>query len=313
MDLWLRLDVTLGYRRSAGLLGAHGGLELSATTFVLGALYLAWGWEWLVHGPSTRPRIVARWWAPVLVYAAAVALSVSAAADRFLALSWLLLLTEALLLYVYLLHALRDPAELRFLLQCLCWGLALAGSVIVLQVVTGASHLLGLPLVVWPGPDGAVRAAGTFGSPNSAATYFSILVPLSAGTLLSRRDPALRLAAAAGFGAGVLGLAATVSRGGLLSMAVGLAVVFVVAVRRGWMTHRAVAVVALVVALAAAAFGPLLAARIVDDQGGRAGRGPLSALAVDMARTRPLLGVGPDNFAVALPDHLTPDFSLDWI
>jgi O-antigen ligase len=34
---------------------------------------------------------------------------------------------------------------------------------------------------------------------------------------------------------------------------------------------------------------------------------------VDVARARPLLGVGPDNFVVALPDFVTPDFSRDWI
>jgi len=125
---------------------------------------------------------------------------------------------------------------------------------------------------------------------------------------LARFSRGLRLAAGLSFAIGLLALGTTLSRSAMLAAVIGLASLFVTAARRGWLTGRATIAVIATVTLSTAVFGPALLVRVRGDEGSATSRVPLAGLAMDVIATAPVLGVGPDNYTVALPAVVTPDF-----
>jgi O-antigen ligase len=149
------------------------------------------------------------------------------------------------------------------------------------------------------------RVAGTLGDPNELA---AVLVPgvVLAGALaiVLKRQPLLRLAAA---GAGLVcagGIFLSLSRGGLIALAVALVVSVVVAGR--W---RAQALVLMTfVALGGAFYFSFVAseqavARVTEIEGGT-GRSDLWNIGVRMIQDKPATGVGLGNFEISSVHYL---------
>ncbi len=142
------------------------------------------------------------------------------------------------------------------------------------------------------------RLSGIFGSPNELAFSLErglpVLVALSAG-LIGWHRKALR--------AGVIGvgltLVATISRGGLLGAAVGLALQD----RLGAGRRRKLLALALLGALALVIVVASLAGLGSDSISVRL---QLWDSALQMAAANPIIGIGPDNFLYHLPDYMDP-------
>jgi O-antigen ligase len=156
---------------------------------------------------------------------------------------------------------------------------------------------------------------GAIGGPNTAAGYLALLLPMALAVCWSRLGGLTRTLAFLALGLGCVGLGLTLSRGGTISAVIGLTIVFVLCWRRqGWSLGllSLLAVVSGLVLYFGA--GLLFAERMIGvDQGAAAGRLPLITLAFQIIRDAPLLGIGANNFAVVMPDYLTPEFSRDWL
>ena len=118
----------------------------------------------------------------------------------------------------------RSPAAFRWLLRAWTWSAFAWAVVLIGAVATGNLALAGVTQRT------GVRASLTFGDPNYAANYFFVAVMLVMATQTPRRRLLRMMVCAALLAA----LALTGSNGGLLSFAVGAAVVAVSIVRRQW-------------------------------------------------------------------------------
>jgi O-antigen ligase len=118
----------------------------------------------------------------------------------------------------------RSPAAFRWLLRAWTWSAFAWAVVLIGAVATGNLALVGVTQRT------GVRASLTFGDPNYAANYFFVAVMLVMATQTPRRRLLRMMVCAALLAA----LALTGSNGGLLSFAVGAAVVAVSIVRRQW-------------------------------------------------------------------------------
>jgi O-antigen ligase len=146
----------------------------------------------------------------------------------------------------------RSPAAFRWLLRAWTWSAFAWAVVLIGAVATGNLALVGVTQRT------GVRASLTFGDPNYAASYFFVAVMLVMATQTPRR----RLLRMVVCGALLAALALTGSNGGLLSFAVGAAVVTASIVRRQWGLMPLVATVCTVgllgiFALTAAQFLPV--------------------------------------------------------
>lgn len=212
-------------------------------------LALALGAASLIHlTPSQLPR---RWWALGAFMASAVALP--AFSSELARTHWpaVLGMLSGLALFFITAIALADAGVD-------CEGSARRGSLVVLTstgalcavvVLLQTAGLRWLTSDVYTGLE--FRAPGTFGNPNWAAAFLAPLVPLSLGLGASRERRGLHTAAAVLISVATV---ATLSKGGMLSLAAGL-LAFAVLERRVARPRRLVLVaVATVCAVGAVAW-----------------------------------------------------------
>ena len=120
----------------------------------------------------------------------------------------------------------RSTTALMWLLRAWTWSAFGWALLLIAALATGNHALAGVT------DRTGVRAALTFGDPNYAANYFFVALMIVMATQMPRRR-SLRMAV---YAALLIALAATGSNGGLLSFAVGVAVVVIFYVGRRWGT-----------------------------------------------------------------------------
>jgi len=162
--------------------------------------------------------------------------------------------------------------------------------------------------------DGGVeRFGGTVGSPNTAAAFLALFLPVCLALAVAPAGRGLRRLGMAAFALGLVALVTTLGRGGWVSTLVGIGVFVIVANRRRWPGTTALAGPLAVMVLLVAVLGGAVATRLsADDNGAAASRIPLLELAATMARDHPLLGVGANNEAVAAEPYRTRDVASRW-
>jgi putative inorganic carbon (hco3(-)) transporter len=317
-DVLLQWDVNLGYEPAAGALGAEAGLNLSLTTLALAGLLGVWASE------SVRPlRAAPRWRirpaVPLIAFTAACALSVPLAPDPELGVFYLAMLVQALLLFIYVSSSVTSRGDILFVVDALLAAVALEGVLMLVTATNGWSFdVAGLSTTPSAAAavqlGGEVRAIGTLRSPNTAAAVLEMLLPVALAAMLVPVPRRTRRLATAAFTLGLPALVLTGSRGGLIAFVVAVVVLGVAIARRHGLGARR-PLVAMVVAglLLAVAGAPALSRLIQGDAGSAGSRVPLARLAVDMIESRPVLGVGLNNFAVSIPTYAGPSFTRQWV
>jgi O-antigen ligase len=311
LDIPFPLDVHLNYRYDLAELNAIGGIGISVTTIALIFLYALWCTESLSRMKQQSPPRV---WTSVTValamYLAFAILSVVVAFDVQLALNEIVLLVQTFLLFIYLVATVRTRQDVLFIITMLLIGLILESQVMILLRFVGRSITL-------PGISGRVgdtRVGGTIGSPNSAASYFVIFLAPAMSIVLNRPVRPYRWLAALAFSLGLVGLTLTLSRGGWVGFALSMTFLFVAAWRRGKLRLSTVLMVACSVLLLSLLFRDTVTARVVgDDASPPETRIYLIKLASKIIMDNPVLGIGANNFAIAIAKYATPDFSGEWL
>lgn len=293
------LDLNLLYRPHVG--GAP------AITIALADL-AAWGllglWAlWRVRGqsPARFHASAALVW-PTLLLILVGALSLVNAEDWQLVLFELLRLVKLLVLSLVVTN-LRDDRQLRVLLSVLAVGALVQGGLAVIQYRWGVALGLGFlgekALVQQHLGYVVSRATGTIGHPNILAYFFELLLPLLLALALSFSGRFVRALSGIAFLAGLLGLAATLSRGAWIALPLPLAIVFVSLRWRRLLRPGTWLVLLAASLLAAGVLAPFyrtIELRLTrDDYRSAESRIPLNKAALSIIRQHPLLGVGLNN------------------
>jgi putative inorganic carbon (hco3(-)) transporter len=312
LDIPLQLDVNLNYHPAAANLGSLGGLELSVSTVAVVALYIGWLVEVLLR-PTTAPKPRMKATAPMAIYVGITAISVITAANRELAVFGIVLLVQTFLVYLYLSSTLRTVREIRFVAGLIVVALLLEAAVV---VGLGAGVIRHLPEIITGTRSGGFvdRYGGTIGDPNTAGSFFATTITLSVAWFLMPARRAVRVAAAAAAGVGLVALGLTGSRGGSMSLIISLVLLSIWAVRRGWTRPRHIIAVAVVAMIFVAPVAGRVATRLTtNDRGAAASRLPLDQLAVQMIERRPILGVGVNNVGTELKRSAGPPYVGKWL
>ncbi|MBV9171063.1 MAG: O-antigen ligase family protein [Chloroflexi bacterium] len=320
LDTPLLLGTHLGYRPDLADFGGLVGWDISVTTLALAGLYALWAMNLLgrvgaTHRPAWRASL------PGAAYLACVAVSMLVAEDVTAASFQLALIAQMFLLYLYMVSVVRTREDIVFLVTVLVTALAGEALLMVAQGLGGSSF--SIPSITGRVPlstltqGQASRIGGTIGSANAAAIYLSLLLAPAISVLLTplgrwRKRLAL-LAIVLGAGALIL----TLARGGWVAFAISVAIMCLLAHRRGWLPITApVALIGLVL-LVGLVFRTTIETRLVAyDEGSAASRIPLMQLALRIIEEHPLLGVGANNYVLAMQRYATPNFSDyggDWL
>lgn len=286
---------------------AVAGFNVSITSFCLIALYGIWIAE-AIAGRSPkigryRPVI------PAIVYFLAILASVGVAQSPSLAFYEIVLVVQALMLMVYVVHFVSTREEAWYLVWILLLGLALQSLLVIAQAGLGFSLDLG---PIGTSSRGS-RVAGTVGSPNSLGGYLALVASLALGTALSPTRSNMRYLGAAAFVLGTLSLYLTSSRGAWAGFVVSMLIMAVFTYQREWVSRRLLVTgVALFAAIVVGLLGSSIAERLSSGST-LGGRIDLIEIGISMIRDHPILGVGSNHFAASLGPYVTEDFSASWI
>ncbi|MDA8296257.1 MAG: O-antigen ligase family protein [Actinomycetota bacterium] len=153
----------------------------------------------------------------------------------------------------------------------------------------------------------------TFGNPNHLGGYLATILPIALVLGVAAKRLALRVVAGGFVVAVLVELLRTAARGAWVAAIAALAVLLLAVVpelkRRPLLMAGSAAGVLVVVAAGMAAFGRRLLHEPLSQLFASGGHTPVQQrfdiwhVAVHMALSRPLVGVGPDNFALVYPQH----------
>ena len=271
------------------------------------------GVAWLLQRLlSNRPEPF-RWplWKPILLYGGIQVLSALRAGSPADAWTAVFEYGKAIVIFYLVINLLHTPRQWRQALQAILFAALLLSLPVVYQAVTGSrSDLWGLATQEYKeiitGSFGW-RPGGAIGDPNFFAMILVATIPIAAMQLLEKRERwSRRLLAALALGTAVIAAADTYSRAAFVALAF-ITVVFLIRHPRRKLILLAVAAgMAAMTALMPAAFFTRMDTltqvsltrqqQEIADSSFRARRGEMMT-GVLMARTHPLLGVGPGNYA----------------
>ncbi len=308
IEIPFQLDIYLDYHRDMAEMGAVGGLNFSITTLCLCALFFLISPRAVQKASPSRSN--RRLCPAAICYFGIVCLSILVARDFTLAMFEIGMLLQAFLLYVYIVKAVRTRQDILFVVTMLLIGLALEGLLMNATRFVGHGFSVGaISAIMWDD----LRVAGTIGAPNAAGSYLALLMTLALSVLLAKPRRGLKWLALLAFVLGVPALLFTLSRGAWIAFLVSLTYLFFVAWYRGKLPKVVPAVVATVLLVSVLVFQSMITDRILgDDDRSAYSRIPLMKMALRMICDYPVLGVGPNNYTVAM-QHYIPDFRGAWI
>ena len=317
LDLPFQFGTHLFYSDQDAAFGALGGLSISATTVALAGLYLSW----FVASFANRNRRESppfHFNLPLVLFLAFTAASIFVASVVNLAVYELFLAAQLYLVYLYVANHLRHREDVRFVVFFLLIGCLIESAAMIVLEFTGMpSTIWGLPthIHIQSGVhDAFVRVGGTVGSPNEASAYLSLLLPLAACLLFVDRRPWQKWLACPVLALGGVAMIFTYSRGGLIAVVLSAIILgFVLMRTRGVSLKAPIAIFALLILLYLP-FQSVISGRVFgNDQGSAESRIPLSMLAFRMIADHPILGVGANNFSVAMQRYLTSYFRTGFL
>jgi O-antigen ligase len=313
LDIPLQIGTHFYYQEDDAALGALGGLGISVTTIALTGLYLSW----CIRALARRDREMRSRFhvsLPLTSYLAICALSALLAPNVTLSLFELFLFFESYLVYVYVANTVRTRQEVLFVVKLLLIGCLLESSLMIAARFMDMHAILSaVSLKFQIDPDaarvGLLRVGGTVGSPNTAGAYLGIVLVGAAGVIFARVQRGLKWFALGVLGLGGVALIYTYSRGGWVAFVLAIVgLCFVAARRRGFSLAAPLVTVAILAFLSLPFYGVISDRLLGNDKGSAESRVPLMKLALRISKENPLLGVGPNNFTVAMDRYLTPEF-----
>jgi O-antigen ligase len=271
------------------------------------------GIAWLLQRLLRNRDEPFRWplWKPVLLYGAIQALSAARAGSPVDAWGAVLEYGKAMVIFYLVINLLHTPRQWRQALQTIMVAALLLSLPVVYQTMTGSrSDLWGLATQEYKeiitGEFGW-RPGGAIGDPNFLAMILVATMPIAAVQLLERREHwGRRLLAALALGTSLIAAAATYSRAAVVALGFITIVLFLRHPRRKLVLLAVTAGLAGIMAVMPASFFTRMSTlahvsltrqqQEIADSSFRARRGEMMT-GILMARTHPVLGVGPGNYA----------------
>ena len=310
LDIPLEFGTTFFHRPADADLGAFRGLSISATTLALVGLYAAWFFDALAdRNARPRPRLHVN--VPLTLYLAIATLSLLFAEDVTLSLFEVFLFAQLYLVYLYVANTVRTRQDVLFVVWMLLIGAILESVVIIgLKFTSMETTVIG-PAHIYVESDptgGWTRIGGTMG-PNVAGAYLSVVLAFAASVLFTNIGRTYKRLAIAVLVLGQIAIILTFSRGAWMALTVAISVLCAVAWRRRGLSLKAPIAILLIVLLLCLPFSDVISARLFgNDNGAAESRIPLMKLALRIIADNPILGVGSNNFSVAMNRYLTGEF-----
>lgn len=315
------LNISVHFFRDPNVLATREGIQISITTITLGILYLLW-WNDIITKRAMRVEYFPKITVIGIGYIIACLLSIYNSQNVLMSIFDLFIITQMIMLYFYVANYITSKEDIIYILYILVVCLFIQSIIIFIQyatkthfTLTGNTSSIEVLTHIHGGRSVDVyRPAGTSSSPNETGGHIAMLLLMVLSLLLYTNNRFKNTLVGIVLLMGVAALSLTFSRGSWAGCAVGLVVFLVVALRHRWMSWKKVVATAVLIAVILGVFsGPIAARLSQDDRGAALSRVPLMKLAFNMIQEHPLIGIGANNFGIALPSYLSSELRGEWL
>jgi O-antigen ligase len=305
LDVAFQFDAYIGWNMDSALLGSISGYGVGLTTAVVGLLYGMWFAEMLFLKRTPHHRPLVRTAGPLLLYMAAMVVSVTASVSFRVWSYEAFMLLQVFLLMIYIGGSLRNKTDVLFYLSVMLVLAAGEGLVTILQRFAGMFY--------YPGLD-PIRPGGSFQSPNVNGAYLAVHSIIMLAIWIMPVKIRWKLAVLPLLMITMMALIVTQSRGAWICFALGTVILMYLSWRRGWLPTIVPIAGIVVGAIVGLVLFSIISERLTGNDGGAAeARGPLNDIALEMFQSQPLTGIGSNNFGSLLPYYIPPRYASEWL
>ena len=311
IDIALNLDFNLLYDHQAAEIGAIGGFSISITTICLLALYGLWIGRIFIGIDLIPPYLLKMSWPPI-VFLTSVILSALTAQNALFSLFEIALLSQMLLLYIYIVGTVRTRDDLIFILTIFLLTLFFESLIMIaLRLMGTGFKFAGITARI---SADSLRVGGTVGAPVDAASYLQLMLVPTISIFLAKTGKLLKSLAVTDIILGSVCLILTKTRGGWIAFGISVFILLVFAWRYGWLSPKIIVGITVGMILIPLIFEEIILDRFFgDDFGSAQSRIPLIALAMKIIQDNLLLGVGANNFSLVVDEYASKGFINAWI
>ena len=220
----LQIEKHFFLRQDAADLGSLGGLQISLTNVALAGLYISWMAGIVVRHEASplKRQNLNKVTLPAILLLLLSAISLLVARDITLGAFEVWIVLQLLGMYLYVAKK-ASREDVLFIVRILMIGLIVQSALMLAQAggLVGDIDFYGIKTSAEFAGDS--RVSGTIGSPNPAGAYLAMMMVVALGVMLTDVARADRYLAGIGLASATLPLIFTLSRGGWLSLLVGLA------------------------------------------------------------------------------------------
>jgi putative inorganic carbon (HCO3(-)) transporter len=308
LNLPLQIAKHFFIREDAEEMGSIGGLEISLSNLAIAGLYLGWFLR-TFRAPAAQQHDRIHISLPGTLFLLFNVLSLVVAPDFALGTYEVWIVLEFLLLIVYIANTMKSRDDVIFLVRLLLIGLIFEDMLMLGQATGLIGDINFLGIRAKAAFLESSRISGTIGAPNSAASYLGMMMALAVGVMLAKVQKVDKYLATAALCMGTVPLIFTLSRGGWLGFLVSLTTIALFGSTGRHIPRKALIAATAVLALLILAFAGVIGGRLLaDDKGAARSRMPLNEIAGLMIRDNPVLGVGVNNFPLAMEPYVTRGF-----
>jgi O-antigen ligase len=285
--------------------GAARVQELNLVHFALLALYIIW----LIQIAMKRKETVALNRCDIAAFGLICwsVLSLFNSEDLTYSVNEILRMMIPFFVYFYIAHNVKNERHMHFLVNFIIIALLLQIIIGLAQMSLGQTWILNLitkltlPTVQYDGKELA-RITGTTADPTTFAQYLCLFLPIPLSIALFSSNIYKRMSAFLLYLFGSLVLFHTITRMGIIGIALGSSILFFLYVLQMPSKSKALMIssfaAAIIITFAMINWETVSSRFLADDLGSAASRIPLDIAAFRMIQDKPFLGVGLNNFVL---------------
>ncbi|MBN1354419.1 MAG: O-antigen ligase family protein [Candidatus Omnitrophica bacterium] len=289
------------------------GIPISLTGLAVVALYVIWFFNLL--NKTARPRLFPSVTIPLGALCIWSGLSFLVSLNPSYVWYYFVFSLEFFLIYFYAANFLRTEEDIRFIVNCVAFTVLFSAGVGICQYLFPNSfnfQFMGWEneaLKLYYKGIAITRAVGFLGHSNALALFLNAWLPLLILYASGIERSATRLLCFLSFGAGIIALVLTFSRGGWLTFALSSFLILGFFLRGRISSRlsrfiRFIPGIALVLLLLVIPFSPYIHDRLSrDDYEAAESRIKLAKTAFEIIKEKPVTGVGLGNYRLAVPSE----------
>lgn len=299
-DIAYPIDIFLQYSSELDAIKGIPGFGVSVSSILMACLCIFWIARLINRTEKLRDGLLLSI-VPSVIYLVTIIISASSAQTVQYTFFEAFIIGQSILLFLYFVDTFRTEKDFKYVMTILLFVVLTQSILMIFLFITKTNIEFATLVARVDVYESRPRVGGTIGGPNSAGGFLSLMLLPILGLIFSKVERRLKVLAVITLIVGMIALITTFSRGGWLGFATFTFIFIVISIYFGWIKLNNLLLMTFPTLITLIAFWDSIFGRLTQsDTSAIDGRLPLNEIAFQMVRDNPLIGIGANNFGIAV-------------